>query len=773
MSTVDAAALLIGLREGLEALLIVGILVGLLRRLGHADKARYVWLGAGLGVVASVLLGILVQVLFATFFEDGPGAAYFEIGVALVAVGILTYMVLWMERHTRTLVDTVQRETRRAAVEGRWVLIGSLAFFTVVREGLEVVLFYAARLNELGWGPLLLSGAIGLALSALVVLAFFSLTVKVSLRAFFAITGMMLVVIAAGLLVHVVMAATDIGLLPAGEPVWDTSAALPDQGHWLGGPLHAFIGYTAAPTALQLLLYFGYLVGVGGWYLSRLVQPSAQRRTTVAAGALLFLLVSSFAVAGAFPTGSATASSGHHGSGATAGTPHEQLLAGAIEAVEGYDGKVGILVRHHGEPVHYNASTYQSFKDFIDGIWPYTGLPPELLKVDQGTILLDAADPYADQPDLMDAELVDAWLAPYTGIALPFTDPAGLSAADEDLAGGQFYVSPGTGPGVGEGDVYEMLGLATYRDWLKMENQSPMYGYVKEAWGILDYHIHKHFGDKVVVAYAHHVDPKMDPSETTEAAAQSLVDAGATLVIDSYMSSVHSDAMDTCMMAPHTRHALDAAGFRGAVAKSGMAGTHEAWARATADEVARLLDAYPEDQTVAVYLTQHGGNPSSPNPCGPEGSMDQYAGNTKLEYAAAEQAIRARLGDRPFVLRNVYGQGGGEADDGALSPMEALAMDQQDGVRHAVFLPYEFWGNALDNLVYLRESLGFQAEQAPYYGPGYSTRMTVDGIDVLVASAHFGTEAKAEALLARIGEAIEAGIAGDVNGHGGGHVSSH
>src|SRR5687767_7478269 len=98
MPVVDPAALLIGLREGLEALLIIGILLGLLRRLGHADKGRYVWLGAGLGVVASIALGLAVQLLFATFFEDGPGAAYFEIGVALVAVGILTYMVLWMEK---------------------------------------------------------------------------------------------------------------------------------------------------------------------------------------------------------------------------------------------------------------------------------------------------------------------------------------------------------------------------------------------------------------------------------------------------------------------------------------------------------------------------------------------------------------------------------------------------------------------------------------------------------------------------------------------------
>src|SRR5687768_3809842 len=161
MPTVDAAALLIGLREGLEALLILGILLAILRRLGHPEKSRQVWIGAGLGLLASVGIGLVVQAIFATWFEDGPGAAIFEIVVALVAVGILTYMVLWMQKHTMTLVETVKAKTELAVKEGRWALLGGLAFFTVFREGLETVLFYAARLADISWGTLILSGLIG------------------------------------------------------------------------------------------------------------------------------------------------------------------------------------------------------------------------------------------------------------------------------------------------------------------------------------------------------------------------------------------------------------------------------------------------------------------------------------------------------------------------------------------------------------------------------------------------------------------------------------
>src|SRR5687768_11469933 len=100
MPNVDLAALLIGLREGLEALLILGILLAILRRLGRSDKAHHVWLGAGLGVLASVIVGVIVQAIFATWFAEGPGAAIFEIVVALLAVVILTYMVIWMQKHT-------------------------------------------------------------------------------------------------------------------------------------------------------------------------------------------------------------------------------------------------------------------------------------------------------------------------------------------------------------------------------------------------------------------------------------------------------------------------------------------------------------------------------------------------------------------------------------------------------------------------------------------------------------------------------------------------
>lgn len=754
MAALDPAAALIGLREGLEALLVLGILLGLVRRFGHPEKQGILWLGAGLGVVASVLVGLLVATFALAWFEQAGGAALFEVVVALTAVGILTYMVVWMWKHTTEFMGKAKRAVQAAAGDGKWLVLAALTFVTVFREGLETVLFYAARSQDVGWGDLALSGALGFGASALVAAAVFGFTVKVDLRKFFGYTGSLLILIAAGLLIHVVHAAADLGWLPHGTPLWDTSAVLPDHDHWLGGPLHALIGYEDQPTALGLLLYLGYIVGVGGWYLSRLVAPKRRAAARTAASALLVALLASFAFAGALPAGGATEAHGHGHDGAAEA---QQQAAGAAEAaaaqalarIEAEGLRVGVLVRAHGEPVHYNATTYASFKEFVDGIWPYTGLPAALLQVDQGTILLDDAHPFAEGPQ-PDARLVDAWLTPYPLPAVPVMDPAGASAVDEDLAGGQFYLAPGMGPGLGEGDLYEALGLGTYRTWLKMENASPMHGAVGRAWDALEAKAQAAWGDRVVLAFAHHVDPKVSPDETLAAAARRLADAHVDLVVDAYMSSVRSDAMDTCMMWPHAEHALRAAGYAGPVVRAGMAGTTAAWAQAAAARVAELAAEAPAGAKLSVHLAQHGGDPEAANPCGD--GPDQYPANAAAEFEAAAAAIHATLGDE-VPVRQVYGQGG-DAAGGVLSPDEALALDREAGVGHVVVLPYEFWGNAMDNLVALRESFGCTPDDLPYHGPGYETRLTRAGMDVRIASAEYGMDLKTDALLQRIAEAI-------------------
>lgn len=758
-----AEAALIALREGLEAFLIVGILLGFVTKLGRRDARTWVWTGLAAGILTSILLGVLVQVFLVDVFENRGGGEWFELVAALVAVGVLTYMVVWMWKHTRGLMVELRERVGDALAKNMLWAVGVLVFVSVLREGLEVVLFYAALVQRHTALDLAWSGIVGTLASVGIVGGIFWTTTSFNLQRFFAATGILLVFVAAGLLVHSVHAATALGVLDPAPALWDTGRMLSDDGA-AGRVLHALTGYTAQPTLLQALLYLGYLFGVGIWYLSSLGfyhrRPAGTLRLVrVAATALLILLATVFTAAGtARPAG--IFDHGHGGGSHSLGhddaaTPHDVLLANASRALASYPGKVGILIRDHGEQVRYNASTYESIKQFVRDIWPYTGLPPELLSVDQGSYFIDADHPFAKTPQTA-ARLVDPWLTAWTLPAAPASDPSGSGAMEEFCDHDPvYYFIPGAGPGQGEGDLFELIGLCAYREWIKMDNHSPRYEQGVPVWDWLEYHLQKHFGGKVVVAFAHGVDPKMDPNETLDAAARFLVSQHVSVVLDAYQSSIHSDGMNTCMMRPHAEHALHEAGFHGPILTVGQPGFDPAWARAVADQAERLVANASTGERVSIHLTHHGGNPASENPCG--SGPDQYHANARRQYDAVSRVVAQRLEAHGNVtLRFVYGQGAGGADDGVLGPLEAVDLDRAAGIRSVAILPYEVWGDGVDSLVAIRESLGFQPSAAPYYDASYETDFTDRGVHVHVASANFGIFQKSEALLGQIGLAIQA-----------------
>lgn len=755
-----AEAALIALREGLEAFLIVGILLGFLTRLNRPDGKKWVWIGLGAGVAASLAVGLLVQLVILEAFEAAGGGLWFELVAALAAVVVLTYMVFWMWQNTRTLMAGIRKKVGQAVDQNTLWVVALLTFLAVIREGLEIVLFYAALAGRNSAFDLAWSGLIGAAFSIVIVVAIFQTSVSLNLPKFFAVTGLLLVFIAAGLLVHSVHAAMEIGLLPHMAPIWDTSGFLSDDSA-LGRILHALVGYAATPNIMQAVAYFGYLFGIGIPYLASLgayrdrETKGVRKSAVVATVALVWLASVGTAFAAADPLDGVDAhATGHDAAHATGDVPHPEALANATAALEAYGEKVGILIRDHGEMVHYNASTYESIKEFVIGIWPYTGLPEQMLYADHGTYFLDEANPFAKTPQ-NEANLVDAWVSEWDLPAANVADPAESGALDQFCDNEPvYYFVPGAGPGVGEGDLLEMIGLCTYRTWLKMDNYSPRHDQGMASWEYLEDHINNHFGDQVEVAFAHGVDPKVTPEHTFEAAAAKLVDAGVTVVLDAYQSSVHSDSMNTCMMAPHAEHALRAAGFDGPIIPVGQAGHQPSWARATADYAESLVGDEDASTPISIHLSQHGATPGSPNPCG--SGDDQYHDNLQKQFALASAAVEERLAWHGNVtVRHVYGQGADATDDGVLSPTEALDLDVADGIQRTIVIPYEFWGDAVDNLVNLRESLGYEPDDAPYYDGDYQTTFTRDGVSVLIASANFSTYIKSDAQLFAIGETME------------------
>jgi high-affinity iron transporter len=265
------ASFLLSLREGLEAALIIGIVLGVLLKIKRTDLNGVVWRGVGLAVFLSVLAAVLLNVLGMEF--EGKGEQIFEGVAMLLAAGVLTWMILWMKNHGGNLKNEIEEQTNAAALGNGQKALFALAFLAVFREGIELALFLlAARLTS---SPLqTFSGALlGLLAATILGWILFTSTMKLSLRGFFSATNILLIIFAAGLVGLGVHELNEAGVIPSViEHVWDINGILSDKSE-VGLLLKALVGYNGSPSLTEV---FGYLA-----YLATIVYVAVvqQRRT--------------------------------------------------------------------------------------------------------------------------------------------------------------------------------------------------------------------------------------------------------------------------------------------------------------------------------------------------------------------------------------------------------------------------------------------------------------------------------------------------------------
>jgi high-affinity iron transporter len=251
------------LREGLEASIIVSILLAALRQLGQPrDQVRAVWAGVGLALLAAAGGGAL---LYATLrqYDGSRFQTIFETGAYLLAVALLTTMTFWMQRHSRTL--KLELTTKAAAAGGSALALGLLAFCTVGREALESMVFMLAFAFQSSALLLLVGAALGVATSMGLAVAIYRLGYRLDYRRFFRVMGLLLLLFAAGLLGDAVQNLQALGWLPTVGHLWNTGSWLSEDSP-LGDLLHSFLGYAESPTVLQLLAYLGFLAAAGGYF---------------------------------------------------------------------------------------------------------------------------------------------------------------------------------------------------------------------------------------------------------------------------------------------------------------------------------------------------------------------------------------------------------------------------------------------------------------------------------------------------------------------------
>jgi high-affinity iron transporter len=284
----------ITLREGVEASLVVGIVLACLTKANAIHLHRAVYLGIAAGLAGSLLLGGLLEVGFqalglSTWIYASVLESALKGGIALVAIGLLSWMLIWMTQQAKGLKSEVEQSVQSALeTNTAWGVFG-LIFVAVLREGVETVLFIGAQIQQ-GWLSAL--GAIGGILGAVLIgLLIFKGGVKINLRLFFQLMGGLLLLIVAGLVVTALRKfEASLVLLGQvnptalnwcnhpgdscilGRQVWDLSAILPDR-RFPGILLKALFGYTQQLYWVQAIAYLAFLISVGGLYWKN-IQPS-------------------------------------------------------------------------------------------------------------------------------------------------------------------------------------------------------------------------------------------------------------------------------------------------------------------------------------------------------------------------------------------------------------------------------------------------------------------------------------------------------------------
>lgn len=258
---------LLSLREGLEMALIIGIVLGALTKIRRDDLTSSVWLGTLSAAGVSILTAVLLT-SFGMSLED-RAEQIFEGVTMLIAAGILTWMIFWMRKQARFLKSELEAGVNKAAASTGKRAVFWLAFVAVVREGVELALFITAAFFTGDQSQVTtniiqtLAGTIlGLGTAILLGWTLFATTVRLDLRRFFQVTGILLILFAAGLVAHSVHEFNEVGWIPAViEHVWDVNPIL-DETSLIGQLLRTLFGYNGNPSLTEIIAYFAYLIVV-------------------------------------------------------------------------------------------------------------------------------------------------------------------------------------------------------------------------------------------------------------------------------------------------------------------------------------------------------------------------------------------------------------------------------------------------------------------------------------------------------------------------------
>jgi high-affinity iron transporter len=278
------ANFLIGLREGLEAALVVGILIAYVSKVGRVDVIKRIWMGVALAVSTSLALGAVL-----TFGAYGLSFEATEIiggSLSIIAAGFVTWMIFWMLRAARGLSHDLRRDVDTHLDGAGWGLV-LVAFLAVGREGIETAIFIWAAVQASGSSTLPLVGAaVGLGVAIALGYLIYRGVLTINLGKFFTYTGVLLIIVAAGVLAYGVHDLQEAGVLPGLYTLaFDVSPWIPPDS-WYGTLLKGTLNFSPATTVLEAIVWIAYVVPVLTLFLISANRHRPPRRVEVSEPAL-------------------------------------------------------------------------------------------------------------------------------------------------------------------------------------------------------------------------------------------------------------------------------------------------------------------------------------------------------------------------------------------------------------------------------------------------------------------------------------------------------
>jgi high-affinity iron transporter len=262
----------------------VSIILAYLAKTGNQRYFGRIWAGTGVAIALSIIVGAILWVTIEGL--EGAAGQIFEGVTTLTAAAVVTWMLFWMRRTAANIKGELQAGVDRALIQGGIFGLALLAFFAVIREGLETALFLLGQTRAAGTeaSSTLVGAFIGLAIAAAIGYGFYAGARVINLQTFFRWTGIGLIFIAAGLLGYAVHEFTEAGVIPFGsQTAFDISAVLPHSGELsergpiliVGQLLRALFGYSSTPEWSTLIAWAAYLIVVL-WLYTRPVRPTSR-----------------------------------------------------------------------------------------------------------------------------------------------------------------------------------------------------------------------------------------------------------------------------------------------------------------------------------------------------------------------------------------------------------------------------------------------------------------------------------------------------------------